>query len=92
MDPVKIALPMPTVLAPGLEGNAMLLHEALARSRMQEAETAARRWALYRTATAGRRWARLARFAERRAALARAAAAPFDGEARAAVNGLRGAV
>ena len=58
--------------APGIEGNVMLLHEALARSRMQEAQRAAQEWALVREATAGRRWERLARFAERRAAHARA--------------------
>jgi hypothetical protein len=60
---------------PGLEGNVMLLHEALARSRMQEAQRAAQDWALVREATAGRRWERLARFAERRAAAARALSA-----------------
>ena len=56
------------------EGNEMLLHEALARSRQQEAEQAAREYALGRRLTAGRRWEVLARFAERRAARARAAA------------------
>ncbi len=60
---------------PGIEGNVMLLHEALARSRMQEAQRAAQDWALVREATAGRRWERLARFAERRAAAARALSA-----------------
>lgn len=49
------------------EGTTMLLHEALARSRMFEAEQAARRFRLARSATAGRRWAWLARFAQRRA-------------------------
>jgi hypothetical protein len=60
---------------PGIEGNVMLLHEALARSRMQEAQRAASEWALAREVTAGRRWERLARFAERRAAQARAISA-----------------
>jgi hypothetical protein len=48
----------------------LLLHEALARSRMREAEQAAREYALVRTLVAGRRWRMLARFAERRAAAA----------------------
>ncbi|MCO1660751.1 hypothetical protein [Pseudonocardia humida] len=62
------------------EGTAMLLHEALARSRQQEAVEAARRYALARPLAAGRTWSRLARFAARRAASARAAAgvAPLD--------------
>ena len=42
------------------EGNAMLIHEALARSRRQEAEEQARRHRLVRSLAAGRRWARLA--------------------------------
>ena len=50
------------------EGTAMLLHEALARSRMREAEQAAREYALARALTAGRRWAVLARYAQRRRA------------------------
>jgi hypothetical protein len=57
------------------EGTAMLLHEALARSRHQEALAAARHHALIRQLTAGRRWATLARYAARRAERARAAAA-----------------
>jgi hypothetical protein len=52
----------------------MLLHEALARSRHQEAMQAAQRYALARPLAAGRAWATLARFAARRAARARAAA------------------
>jgi hypothetical protein len=56
------------------EGTNMLLHEALARSRQQEAMEAARQHALVRQFVAGRRWALLAGFAERRAARARAAA------------------
>ncbi len=54
------------------EGTAMLIHEALARSRQREAEQAAREFALARSITAGRRWAVLARFAARRAERARA--------------------
>jgi hypothetical protein len=54
------------------EGTLMLLHEALARSRQQEAEQAARDHALARSVTAGQRWARLARFAARQAERARA--------------------
>jgi hypothetical protein len=49
------------------EGTAMLLHEALARTRHQEAVEAARQHALARPLTAGRAWSRLARFAARRA-------------------------
>jgi hypothetical protein len=52
----------------------MLQHEALARSRQQEAEQAAREHALARMVTAGRGWDLLARFAVRRAARARKAA------------------
>ena len=55
------------------EGTAMLLlDEALARSRQQQAEKAAREHALARRLTAGRRWARLSAFAARRAERARA--------------------
>jgi hypothetical protein len=56
------------------QGTAMLLHEALARCRHQEALEAARHQALVRQFTAGRRWALLARYAARRAERARAAA------------------
>jgi hypothetical protein len=56
------------------EGTQMLIHEALARSRQQEAREAARHHALVRRLTAGRRWASLARFAARRADRARAVA------------------
>lgn len=74
------------------KGTAMLLHEALARSRQQEAEQAAREYALGRSLTAGRGWAVLARFAARRAARARAGAAPFDRGLDTTVNGLHGAL
>jgi hypothetical protein len=57
------------------EGTVMLLHEALARSRMREAEQAARDYALVRALTAGRRWQMLARYAQRRAVRKSAAAA-----------------
>jgi hypothetical protein len=56
------------------EGTEMLLHEALARCRHQEALEAARHHALVRQFTAGRRWASIAGFAARRAARARATA------------------
>jgi len=56
------------------EGTEMLLHEALARSRHQEAVAAARQYALARQFTAGRRWASLAGYAARRAERARTAA------------------
>jgi hypothetical protein len=54
----------------------LLLHEALARSRMREAEQAAREHALVRALVAGRRWRMLARFAERRAAVAERVSVP----------------
>ncbi len=63
------------------KGTAMLLHEALARSRMREAEQAAREYALVRAVTAGRRWQMLARFAQRRAVAKSAAAAERSGAA-----------
>ncbi len=69
------------------EGTLMLLHEALARSRQQEAQEAARRHALARSLTAGRSWAVLARFATRRAHRARAGA--LDRGSRAAVSSAR---
>ena len=59
------------------EGTVMLLiHEALARSRMREAEQAAREYALVRALSEGRRWRTLARYAERRAAAADERVAP----------------
>lgn len=69
--PSPSGLPQPT---PGRDGNAMLLHEALARSRMQELQVIARERAVIRALTAGRRWQMLARFATRRAERARATA------------------
>ncbi len=73
-----LAAPRPIVR--DREGTAMLLHEALARSRQQDAMEAARRYAVARPLAAGRTWSRLARFAARRAASARAAAgvAPLE--------------
>ena len=67
--------PSTTLARPGLragEGTAMLLHEALARSRHQEALAAAQQYALVRQFTAGRWWASLADYAARRADHARA--------------------
>ena len=66
------------------EGTVMLLHEALARSRMRAAEEAARRHALVRAVTAGRRWRALARFAERRAVAAEHAPVVIRGRLRGA--------
>lgn len=55
-----------------IRGHGMLLmNEALARCRQQEAEQAARDHALARQFVAGRTWARLAAFAQRRAERAR---------------------
>ena len=70
----------------------LLLHEALARSRMREFEADARAHALARPFTAGRRWAGLARFASRRAERARLAAGSTPPDRRVAVGGLSGAV
>lgn len=53
------------------EGDLMLIHEALARSRQREAEQRALRYRRARRVTAGRGWARVAAWAERRAAAER---------------------
>jgi hypothetical protein len=54
------------------QGTAMLLmNEALARSRQQDAERSAYEHRLVRRLSAGRRWARLADYAARRAQRAR---------------------
>jgi hypothetical protein len=75
------------------KGTTMLLHEALARSRQQEAEQAAREHALARSLTAGRGWALIARYASRRAARARHLHPTASAVAvRAVTSGLRGAV
>jgi hypothetical protein len=71
LTPISAAPARPVVQ--NREGTEMLLHEALARSRHQEAVAAARQYALARHFTAGRRWASLAAFAARRAERARAA-------------------
>ena len=68
MTDLMIATPLPPTRPVRNEGTVMLLHEALARSRMREAEQAARDYALVRALTAGRRWRMLARYAQRRAA------------------------
>jgi len=70
-----LVMPQPPTRPAQTEGTAMLLHEALARSRMREAEQAARDYALVRALTAGRRWRMLARYANRRAAAKAAVAA-----------------
>ena len=79
MDPTTVPAQSPsTQPEPAVrdrEGPLMLLHEALARSRQQEARRAARDHALARSVTAGRRWTLLARFATRRAERARAGVA-----------------
>jgi hypothetical protein len=72
---LTLVAPLPPTRPVQNEGTAMLLHEALARSRMREAEQAAREYALVRALTAGRRWRMLARYANRRAAAKAAAAA-----------------
>jgi hypothetical protein len=73
VTPQTVSVPVRTVVR-DREGTNMLLHEALARSRQQEALEAARQHAMARQFVAGRRWALLAGFAARRAACARAAA------------------
>ena len=75
MTNFMLVTPQPPTRPAQTEGTAMLLHEALARSRMREAEQAARDYALVRALTAGRRWRMLARYANRRAAAKAAAAA-----------------
>lgn len=55
---------------PSKENDVMLLHEALARSRMREAEQAARDHRLARRVAAGRNWQRLARWTAAKAARA----------------------
>ena len=75
MTNLTLVTPLPPTRPVQNEGTAMLLHEALARSRMREAEQAARDYALVRALTAGRRWRMLARYANRRAAAKAAAAA-----------------
>jgi hypothetical protein len=70
-----LVMPQPPTRPVQNEGTAMLLHEALARSRMREAEQAAREYALVRSLTAGRRWRMLARYAQRRAEAKATAAA-----------------
>jgi hypothetical protein len=72
---LTLVTPLPPTRPVQNEGTAMLLHEALARSRMREAEQAAREYALVRALTAGRRWRMLARYANRRAVAKAAAAA-----------------
>lgn len=54
-------------------GTITLLEEALARSRMREAERTARQYRQARRLVAGRNWQRLASWTARRAANARAA-------------------
>ena len=61
-----------TVDKPMKGTNVMLLEEALARSRMREAQQAAREHRRARQVTAGRNWQRLARWSARRAERARA--------------------
>ena len=75
MTNLTLVTPLPPTRPVENEGTAMLLHEALARSRMREAEQAAREYALVRALTAGRRWRMLARYANRRAVAKAAAAA-----------------
>ena len=75
MTNLTLVAPLPPTRPVQNEGTAMLLHEALARSRMREAEQAAREYALVRALTAGRRWRMLARYANRRAVAKAAAAA-----------------
>ncbi len=62
------AITMPTSYDRTMKGSdAMLLQEALARTRMREAEQAAREHRQARQLTAGRNWQRLARWSARRA-------------------------
>ena len=81
MTNLTLVTPLPPTRPVQNEGTAMLLHEALARSRMREADQAAREYALVRALTAGRRWQMLARYAQRRAAAKAATAALRSGAA-----------
>jgi hypothetical protein len=54
-----------------LGGQSMWMYEALVRSRLHETEQEARRQRMVRELTAGRFWRRVARFADRRAEVAR---------------------
>ncbi|HEY2725192.1 MAG TPA: hypothetical protein VGI84_10950 [Pseudonocardiaceae bacterium] len=54
-------------IAMNQELNAMLLHEALARSRMREDQRRASTQRLARRLATARRWRRLARYADQRA-------------------------
>lgn len=68
--PISLTNPIePTATALG--GQSMWMYEALVRSRLQETEQEARRQRMVRELTAGRFWSRLARYADRRAELAR---------------------
>ena len=70
ISPISLINPTePTSTALG--GQSMWMYEALVRSRLQETEQEARRQRMVRELTAGRFWRRLARFADRRAELAR---------------------
>ena len=64
---------LPIMDQPMKETTSMLLEEALARSRMREAQQAAQQFRTARQLTAGRTWRRLARWSARRAERARAA-------------------
>jgi hypothetical protein len=57
---------------PAMETTEMLMHEALARARMREAEQAARQYRLARRVAAARSWRRLAGWAAKHAARANA--------------------
>ena len=64
---VRPVLDRPTMRSPMIRSNEMVLHEALARMRMREAEQAAQSYRLARRLTAARHWQRLARWTARRA-------------------------
>jgi len=66
------SIAVPTTVDQQTKGsNIMLLEEALARSRMREAQQAAHDHRQARQFTAGRNWQRLARWSARRAERAR---------------------
>ncbi|HTK66937.1 MAG TPA: hypothetical protein VL595_31475 [Pseudonocardia sp.] len=70
VSPISPAKPIqPTATALG--GQSMWMYEALVRSRLQETEREAQHRRMVRELTAGRLWRRVARFADRRAELAR---------------------
>lgn len=74
MTSTDVPMTVPMITDTPTKGiNIMLLQEALARSRMREAQQAALEHRMARQLTAGRYWQRLAEWSTRRAQRARSA-------------------